>query len=42
MPESERRQRMMRLRDVVSKGDIYQWGSRIFQEVLHLHKGGEQ
>ncbi|PWB69803.1 trehalose-6-phosphate synthase [candidate division GN15 bacterium] len=41
MPESDRIQRMQRLRQVVAQGDIYHWGTRIFQEVLQLHRGGE-
>jgi trehalose-6-phosphate synthase len=42
MPDEERRERMRTMRDVVVKSDIYHWGTRIFEELHHAHKGGEQ
>ena len=33
MPEEERRQRMERMRNVIEKNDVYQWGANIFQEL---------
>ncbi len=33
MPEEERRQRMERMRNVIEKNDVYQWGANIFLEL---------
>lgn len=41
MPEQEKQRRIRRLRDVVLKSDIYRWGTRIFEEVHHIHRGSE-
>jgi trehalose-6-phosphate synthase len=35
MPEEERRQRMERMRSIVEKNNVYQWGGNIFAEVEH-------
>jgi trehalose 6-phosphate synthase len=34
MPEKERRQRMARMRAQVEKNNIYEWGRKIFDELL--------
>jgi trehalose 6-phosphate synthase len=34
MPEKERRQRMTRMRAQVEKNNIYEWGRKIFEELL--------
>jgi trehalose 6-phosphate synthase len=34
MPEKERRQRMARMRAQVEKNNIYEWGRKIFEELL--------
>jgi len=34
MPEEERRQRMARMRAQVEKNNIYEWGRKIFEELL--------
>ncbi|MDD4050572.1 MAG: trehalose-6-phosphate synthase [candidate division Zixibacteria bacterium] len=39
MPQSDRQRRMRHLREAIAKNDIYRWGERIFQEILHIHKG---
>jgi trehalose 6-phosphate synthase len=33
MPEEERRQRMERMRNILEKNNVYQWGENIFSEV---------
>jgi len=33
MPEEERRQRMERMRNILEKNDVYQWGANIFSEL---------
>ena len=35
MPEEERRQRMERMRNILEKNNVYQWGGNIFSEVEH-------
>ena len=35
MPEEERRQRMERMRNIVEKNNVYQWGGNIFAEMEH-------
>ena len=40
MPETERRQRMARMRAQVEKDNIYEWGRKIFEELLkRVHFG---
>jgi hypothetical protein len=40
MPEKERRQRMARMRAQVEKNNIYEWGRKIFEELLkRVHFG---
>jgi trehalose 6-phosphate synthase len=34
MPEQERRQRMMRMRAQVEQNNVYEWGRKIFEELL--------
>lgn len=39
--DAERQERMRRLRETVSKNDIYRWGMRIFDELHRALKGGQ-
>jgi len=39
MSEEEKQQRMKRLREIITKNDIYRWGMRLFDTVRHMTKG---